>query len=185
MAADLVKHGADPERVKKAMAADGYTFAPDNRSKREVAFDDAFGPPRAADGYKIGWTGRLPADADPIAAQELDTAARTWLHAMQFPSEVGNSLAEMVFDAARANADRTPQQRQEWKAEQDSILLKFARGDAGAADEAREVANRVLEYAPAEITKAFREAGALDDAAVIVQLSLQGRRMAHRIGLRS
>jgi hypothetical protein len=185
MANELIKQGVDPERVKAAMRASGYEPGEDARNAAECEFDATFGAAASPSDYKINYTGRWSADADPTALVEFNQAAKEWLSAIGFPAELGASVVETALDVSRRLGSLSADDQKVWADQQESLLTQYSGKAGGSPADMRKIADKVLEFAPKELTGTLRISGALTDAGVIMQLALQGQRMAYRGGLRS
>jgi hypothetical protein len=179
----LAKAGIDPARVKAAANASGFEVPPDDtRNASERAFDETF-PPANPQDFRISYFGRIPDGTDGAGLQELDAQARSFLSAAGFSAEIGASVIELALDAVERVRHLSDAGRKTWDTEQARLLTKVAKSPE-AAETMRTVAEKVLEFGPKEFTDRLRASGALSDAAVIVQLALQGERMAHRARFR-
>jgi len=109
---DLEKGTITPEQAANAFDELNATMeqrAPDLRSDEVKALDEQFPPAAKPDDYTIHYG----QDMTP-ALKQFDQAARTWIHAAEFPRELGTALAKTIDDVTRHTASMNEDQLAEF-----------------------------------------------------------------------
>jgi hypothetical protein len=204
MADGLLAAGVPAERVKEALAADGYDTAElqeDPRSEEELEWDKStLGAAQSPNAYRIAWpqhSAGIPA-GDPEIAAALDkhvldeagiqlglqTAIREGLQAMNWPPLIGGSIIEEAMDDAYRYSRMSEAERALWDRQQLADLAKIVpNGDANEA-----IANgktllslwRDQSEQSRKFVDALTNRGWLRSAYVVAQFDAQARRVLRR-----
>jgi hypothetical protein len=178
MADALVAAGVPQEQVDAALQADGFTPPQaDARTDEQRAFDDAFAPAAPRD-YDINWHG-LANGVDPADMAKIDGDWRQWLTAVGFPGTIGGAVAERAIRVSEAVAQMGQAERGLWEAEQGSVFQRWAGGEEAAKARLDQVAD-ALTRGGDQMADMLVNSGAILDAEVLINLALQGERLALR-----
>jgi hypothetical protein len=178
MADAIVQHGGmTREQADAALRAGGDEPLPaDARSDEAKSFDATFAPAAATD-YKLDYIGRLPPSTATGTVTEFNQIATGWLSEVGLPSAIGASVIERSMEIGRRNAQLAPPARELWRLEQAALFDQIARTPERATA-LRAFADQALARGGAAFTNELRKCGALDDATILMNLALQGERIA-------
>ena len=179
LAASLIAAGVSEDQVNAALREDGFGQAPpDLRSDEEKAFDEAFGgaPPAA---YHIDYMGRVPPGMDLAAVVQFNSEATAWLASIGFPEQIGPAVMERAIDVSQQLERLSSTERELWIREQKADFDRMA-GSPERAAELRSFALAALDRGGDAFTVMLFDAGALQDAGVLMHLAHQGERLAFR-----
>ena len=179
LAASLIAAGVPQDQVNAALREDGYGQAPpDTRSDEEKAFDVAFGGATPA-AYHIDYMGRVPSGVDEAEVARFNGEATAWLAALGFPEQIGPAVMERAIDVSREIERMSIPERELWVREQAFNFDRMA-GSPERAAKLRGFALAALDRGGDAFTVALFDAGAFQDAGVLMHLAHQGERLAFR-----
>lgn len=180
LANEMVKHGGlTQEQADAALRAGGHEpTSADTRTEGQKQFDTTFAP-AAPEVYKLDYIGRLPPGTETSTVAEFNQIATGWLSDLGLPPNIGPSVIERSMEVGQRNAQLTPAARELWRREQAVLFDRIARTPDRAAA-LRSYAAQALARGGQPFTEALRKCGALDDATVLMNIALQGERLAVR-----
>ena len=180
MADAMVHHGTISRAdADAALQRAGHQPAQaDTRTEDAKAFDQTFGaaPPTE---YRVDYMGRLPAGTETGTVAQFNRYATEWLSATGFPPGLGESVIQGAMDAGQRASRMDPVTLELWKREQTVVFDRIA-GSPERAAALRAYADAALARGGADFSSGLRKSGAVHDAAVLMNLALQGERLSKR-----
>ena len=176
MARALEKAGVDPERIRGAMAADGYKEVPETLTPAQVEHNKQWGLANLPDAsqYKPNFRTALGdgiREYTPVQLAEFRSEAGEWASKLALPVKLAESLIERSLHVWDALERMPPGQRTTWAQEQRSQLMR-----AGGQPATTAVA--VLKLAPGAFHDRLMASGALNDAFILKSLANWGSHLS-------
>ena len=174
---DLAQGKITPEQAAKAFDEINAPVEAraDTRSDEVKDLDTAFPPAPTPAEYTINY-GRDLTPGD----KQFDTAARTWLHAAEFPAHLGTTLAKTIDDVTRTTAGMSEDQLADY-GHRELVKLQHLYGDTLEArlNAAGRMVNEIEAKQPG-LKQLLKSRGIGDAARVAVLLMDQAERYGRR-----
>lgn len=167
-AGDLTREEADALLAETGHIASDEKGVKIETEGRAGELDAAF-PPAKAHEFSIPDV----SDGEPLSQKHVDIVnqSQKWLEAGRFPREIGNSLAQLVHEAATKFKGMSPEEREFYIASERSILKNVLREDTGRKmGLASELISELETVVPGMDENLF-QSGAIHSAAVVAVLA--------------